>query len=83
MRSSGHTPGHLAYWLPAHRVLVTGDAMVTGHPTSTITGPQLLHRMFDFDHVAAQSSMSNLMDQPFGTILPGHGPRMDFAMPTR
>lgn len=83
VRCPGHTPGHLAFWLPAHRVLVTGDAMVTGHPTSTITGPQLLHRMFDFDHAAAQASMSNLMDQPFGTILPGHGPRMDFAMPTR
>ena len=78
----GHTPGHLAYWLPAHRVLVTGDTMVTGHPTSTFSGPQVLHRMFDFDHDRTQASMFELFDQPFEVILPGHGPAMRFARPT-
>ncbi len=80
--SPGHTPGHLAFWLPEHRVLVSGDAMVTGHPTSTVSGPQVLHRMFEVDHDLAQASMLGLMDLPFEVILPGHGPLMRFAPPT-
>ena len=82
MPTPGHTPGHLAYWLPEHRALVTGDAVVTGHPTSTFSGPQMLHRIFDVDHDRAQASMFELMDLPFGVILPGHGPLMRFTRPS-
>ncbi|MEJ3405636.1 MBL fold metallo-hydrolase [Rathayibacter sp. YIM 133350] len=72
----GHTPGHLAYWLPAERILVTGDALVTGHPTSSERGPQLLPAMFDHDRDLAADSFDDLMRRDARIILPGHGPAL-------
>lgn len=71
--SAGHTPGHTAYELPEANLLITGDALVTGHPTSRRVGPQSLHRMFSTDPELAALSLERLAESGAG-ILPGHGP---------
>lgn len=76
LSTPGHTPGHLAYWLPEPRVLVSGDAVVTGHPTSTTHGAQLLDRPFNVDDDFAWRSMRDVLRQPIEVLLPGHGPRV-------
>ncbi|MGV9574537.1 MBL fold metallo-hydrolase, partial [Streptomyces nigra] len=47
VHTPGHTDGHSAYHLPQAGVVISGDALATGHPTSRIEGPQLLPEMFD------------------------------------
>jgi glyoxylase-like metal-dependent hydrolase (beta-lactamase superfamily II) len=69
----GHTPGHLAFWLPAARVLVSGDALVTGHPLTPVRGPQLLHPMFHQDLDRTVESLDRLVDLDARWVLPGHG----------
>ncbi len=72
--AAGHTPGHTAYELPDVNVLITGDALVTGHPTSRRTGIQSLHDMFHTDPELAAASVEPLAGLPGRTLLPGHGP---------
>ncbi|MCL2423206.1 MAG: MBL fold metallo-hydrolase [Micrococcales bacterium] len=69
----GHTPGHLAYWLPQVRVLVTGDALVTGHPLLPDRGPQMLHPMFHQDLDRATKSLERFVGLDARWVLPGHG----------
>jgi len=82
LSTPGHTPGHLAYWLPERKVLVSGDAIVTGHPTSTRSGPHVLAQMFNFDHELAQISMREALEEPIEVILPGHGPLLELRRPS-
>ena len=70
----GHTSGHTCYLLPQAGVLATGDALVTAHPTSRRSGPQLLLPMFQHDVAAAAASLAVIGAQPADVILPGHGP---------
>jgi glyoxylase-like metal-dependent hydrolase (beta-lactamase superfamily II) len=70
----GHTKGHSAYLLPGTGVLITGDALVTGHPTSRISGPQLLPGMFHTDRARALGSLAAIEAVDAGVVLPGHGP---------
>jgi glyoxylase-like metal-dependent hydrolase (beta-lactamase superfamily II) len=74
--SAGHTPGHTAYELPGAHLLITGDALVTGHPTSRRPGIQSLHAMFHTDPDGAERSLASLrqLARPGTVILPGHGP---------
>lgn len=69
--SSGHTSGHTAYL--AGEVLITGDALVTGHPLSTVDGPQRIIAWFDHDSTQADASLDVLAAQPASVVLPGHG----------
>ena len=69
----GHTSGHTAFHVPGAGVLVTGDALVTGHPTSARTGPQLLDAVFHHDQAAAQRAFDLLAAFPADVVLPGHG----------
>jgi len=69
----GHTPGHLAFWLPDARVLVTGDALVTGHPLSPVRGPQLLHPMFHQDPARTAQTLERFVGTDARWVLPGHG----------
>ncbi|MGW1892715.1 MBL fold metallo-hydrolase [Streptomyces sp. NPDC002004] len=71
---AGHTPGHTAYHLPDAGVLITGDALVTGHPTASGRGPQLLHPMFDTDRAQAVAALDVLGGIDADVLLPGHGP---------
>lgn len=70
----GHTLGHTAFWLPGAETIVTGDALVTNHPTSRRVGPQSLHSMFHHDPHRAHESMHAIAQFPAWTLLPGHGP---------
>ncbi|MCX5355830.1 MBL fold metallo-hydrolase [Streptomyces mirabilis] len=74
VHTPGHTAGHCAYLLAGSGILISGDALVTAHPTSRIDGPQLLPAMFDTDRSAALCSLDILEGIDADVILPGHGP---------
>ena len=68
----GHTGGHCSYLVDG--VLVSGDALVTGHPVSKRLGPQLLPGLFNHDQGACERSVSTLGRLDVDVLLPGHGP---------
>ncbi|MFR9798439.1 MBL fold metallo-hydrolase [Streptomyces sp. MS06] len=74
VHTPGHTLGHCAFHLPHAGVLVSGDALVSGHPTSRREGPQLLPRMFHHERTAALASLDTLERLDADVLLPGHGP---------
>jgi glyoxylase-like metal-dependent hydrolase (beta-lactamase superfamily II) len=67
----GHTGGHCSYLVDG--VLVSGDALVTGHPTSTRQGPQLLHRVFNHNETDCVRSLDALALLDTDVLIPGHG----------
>lgn len=71
---SGHTPGHTAFVLPKANAVVTGDALVTGHPLSKRNGVQMLHPMFHSSPDGIREALQVLSDIDASLILPGHGP---------
>ncbi|WP_019203819.1 MBL fold metallo-hydrolase [Tsukamurella sp. 1534] len=68
----GHTSGHTAYLLPGG-VVATGDALVTGHPLSDSTGPQLLPGMFSADVDETARTLDAIAALDAGVLAPGHG----------
>lgn len=70
----GHTSGHTAYHLKQAGVVVTGDALITGHPVSGRPGPQMLPDFFTYDAAQADASLDVIAALDADTILPGHGP---------
>ncbi|WP_137145922.1 MBL fold metallo-hydrolase [Mycolicibacterium sp. CR10] len=68
----GHTGGHCSYLVDG--VLVSGDALVTGHPVASREGPQLLPSMFNHDEDACRRSLATLGALDAEVLLPGHGP---------
>jgi glyoxylase-like metal-dependent hydrolase (beta-lactamase superfamily II) len=70
----GHTSGHVAWHFPDDGVVASGDALVTAHPTSRLTGPQLLEEMFHHDPVAAEASLAVFRSLDADRLFPGHGP---------
>ena len=69
----GHTSGHTAYHLPQAGILISGDALVTGHPLSRTVGPQLLPGFFTHSPAEATASLDALAAIDAGVLLPGHG----------
>ena len=72
MPTPGHTGGHCSYVVDG--VLVSGDALVTGHPVASRRGPQLLHSVFNHDEQACLRSLEALAMLDTEVLLPGHGP---------
>ncbi|MFZ0141168.1 MAG: MBL fold metallo-hydrolase [Aeromicrobium sp.] len=70
----GHTSGHTAYLVPGARVLLTGDALVTGHRLSSHAGSQRLMSMFHHDEDAMNASLDVIAEVDADTVIPGHGP---------
>ena len=70
----GHTSGHTCYYLPEARAMVTGDALVTGHPISKVRGPQVLDGVFHHDSEENLLSLNLLSGYDADVVLPGHGP---------
>jgi glyoxylase-like metal-dependent hydrolase (beta-lactamase superfamily II) len=68
----GHTGGHCSFVVDG--VLVSGDALVTGHPLLTRTGPQLLPALFNHDQDGCVRSLAALGMLDADVLLPGHGP---------
>jgi glyoxylase-like metal-dependent hydrolase (beta-lactamase superfamily II) len=69
--SPGHTGGHCSFVVDG--VLVSGDALVTGHPVATRSGPQLLHKVFNHDQQGCVRSLSALAMLDTEVLVPGHG----------
>lgn len=69
----GHTDGHTSYLIPGSGVLVSGDALITGHPVSRLRGPQLIVRPFSHDRDATVDSLDAIASVDAGTLFPGHG----------
>jgi glyoxylase-like metal-dependent hydrolase (beta-lactamase superfamily II) len=70
--SPGHTSGHCSYVVDG--VLVSGDALVTGHPLLRRPGPQLLPNLFNHDQDGCVRSLAALGLLDTDVLLPGHGP---------
>jgi glyoxylase-like metal-dependent hydrolase (beta-lactamase superfamily II) len=68
----GHTGGHCSFVVDG--VLVAGDALVTGHPLLTRSGPQLLPDLFNHDQDGCVRSLAALGLLDTDVLLPGHGP---------
>lgn len=68
----GHTGGHCSYLVDG--VLVSGDALVTGHPLLTRERPALLPDLFNHDQAACVRSLAVLEALHTEVLLPGHGP---------
>jgi glyoxylase-like metal-dependent hydrolase (beta-lactamase superfamily II) len=69
----GHTSGHCAYHLPDAGVVATGDALVTGHPTARLSGPQVLPAFFNHTPGTCVPALSALAELDAGIVVPGHG----------
>jgi hypothetical protein len=54
--------------------VISGDALVSGHPTSPLRGPQLLPTMFHADLDVTRASLDIIERIAADTLLPGHGP---------
>ena len=67
----GHTSGHCSYVVD--RVLVAGDALVTGHPLLPGRGPQLLPSLFNHSDPDCARSLSVLAAAGTDILIPGHG----------
>lgn len=67
----GHTGGHCSYVVDG--VLVSGDALVTGHPLAPSAGPQLLPAPFNHDDQGCVRSLAALAMLETDTLIPGHG----------
>jgi glyoxylase-like metal-dependent hydrolase (beta-lactamase superfamily II) len=70
--SPGHTGGHCSFIVDG--VLVSGDALVTGHPVAPRSGPQLLPGLFNHDQAGCVRSLSALAMLDTDVLVPGHGP---------
>ncbi|MEV1081879.1 MBL fold metallo-hydrolase [Streptomyces sp. NPDC050211] len=74
VHTPGHTLGHTAFHLPGTGVVISGDALVSGHPTSRAKGPQLLPDMFHHERARAVTSLEILEGLDGDFLVPGHGP---------
>jgi glyoxylase-like metal-dependent hydrolase (beta-lactamase superfamily II) len=69
--SPGHTHGHCSYLVDG--VLVSGDALITGHPLLRQGGPQLLPAIFSYSQTDCLRSLDALAMLDTDVLLPGHG----------
>ena len=72
--SPGHTSGHCSFLLPNAGVLISGDALVTAHPTFNGVGPRLLPADWSHDQNEAIGSLGAFRDLDADMLIPGHGP---------
>jgi glyoxylase-like metal-dependent hydrolase (beta-lactamase superfamily II) len=70
----GHISGHTSFFLPNSGMLITGDPLVTAHPTFNGVGPRLLPAYFSHDQHSAISSLNALRELDAHMFVPGHGP---------
>ncbi|WP_374023149.1 MBL fold metallo-hydrolase [Mycobacterium sp. HNNTM2301] len=69
--SPGHTNGHCSYLVDG--LLVSGDALITGHPLLRRSGPQLLPAIFSYSQQDCIRTLSALALLETEVLLPGHG----------
>ncbi|MBN0043834.1 MBL fold metallo-hydrolase [Streptomyces actuosus] len=73
VHTPGHTLGHCVFHLPQSGVLISGDALASGHPTARGAGPQLLPDMFHHERERALASLDVIETLDADVMLPGHG----------
>lgn len=73
VHTPGHTPGSIVLSLPERGVLFTGDALLTWHPYTGRSGPQIGSRAGDFNSAQAMDSLSRIEATAAPLLLPGHG----------
>ncbi|MFT3660489.1 MAG: MBL fold metallo-hydrolase [Gordonia sp. (in: high G+C Gram-positive bacteria)] len=71
--SPGHTPGHSAFLVADGEALVSGDALISGHPITSHQGPQCLGPIFTHDPEENAESLAALAATEAHLLLPGHG----------
>jgi glyoxylase-like metal-dependent hydrolase (beta-lactamase superfamily II) len=69
----GHTPGSVAFHLPAQGAVLTGDALVTMDSLAGRNGPTIVCSAFTHDTAQALTSLESLAALDAGQVLPGHG----------
>jgi glyoxylase-like metal-dependent hydrolase (beta-lactamase superfamily II) len=67
----GHTPGSVAFHVPAVDAVFVGDAMTTGHVLTGAVGPQ--PAPFTLDPEQALASLDQVEALQAKWVLPGHG----------
>ena len=67
----GHTPGSVAYLVPAVDAIFMGDAMTTRSVLTGVVGPA--PAPFTVDHAQAAASLTALDGRSARWVLPGHG----------
>ncbi|AUH67356.1 MULTISPECIES: MBL fold metallo-hydrolase [Gordonia] len=72
----GHTRGHSAFLAGDGEVLISGDALISAHPTTKRRGPQCLDHVFTHDVPANEESVAALRDLDAVIVMPGHGPML-------
>ena len=76
----GHTTGSLCFVEPVSRSLISGDAIVGGHPLLRESGElQQLPAFFQHDADEAARSAQRLVLCDVDRVLPGHGPIVELA----
>lgn len=68
LATPGHMPGHISFYFPQVRTVITGDAAVVENGALTVANPQ-----FTLDMDAAQASLSMLLNLPADTYFCFHG----------
>ncbi|MDO0929169.1 MBL fold metallo-hydrolase [Streptomyces sp. TG1A-8] len=74
VHTPGHTDGHCAYHLPGIGAVISGDALVSGHATARLRGPQLLPDFFHHERGRTVASLELIGALDGDVLLPGHGP---------
>jgi len=69
----GHTPGHMALHLPERDTVITGDALVTFDPYTTLTGPRLVAKAALTDSAQNLATLDRIAGTGATHLLPGHG----------
>lgn len=67
----GHTSGSTSYLVDD--VLITGDALITGHGLSGHDGPQRVAPFFEHDPAQAEATLDVIAGIDAAAIVPGHG----------
>jgi len=80
LAAPGHTTGSVCFIEPASRSLLSGDAIVGGHPLLRDSGElQQLPAFFQHDPDEAARSAQRLVLCDVDRVLPGHGPIVELA----
>lgn len=66
--TSGHTDGHISLYLPKHKTIIAGDAIILENGKPVIAFPQ-----FAFDKEVATSSLEKLLSLDADCIICYHG----------
>jgi len=74
VHTPGHTPGEVSFFLPASKVLLCGDTLVTRDVMSGKSGlPQIMPPILTNDFALAQRSLNKLRELGKVSLLTGHG----------